>query len=230
MPNPFDVIGDEGRKYISDAFGGSLTPEITAKVLRQGTEAASMTPTLIGDIASALLTADALRRGKYAEAAGNAIGILPFIPGMTKAFRDIPLPHGTAPLKEDHVRLYHQTDAESLKAIENEGLLLSKAKGIEGPKAIYAGEKPFYGPVDSRPTLEFQVPKNMWDSPFVLRNVTKDDIIAAHYPWHRKARYLEEPGNEVALGNALSGKFDNLTGDYAEAVKFIKSKYEKGGK
>lgn len=136
-----------------------------------------------------------------------------------------PLPHGTAPLREGHVRLYHQTDGDNLREIEKNGLLLEKAKGIEGPRAIYAGETPFYGAVDSRPTLEFQVPKDKWDAPFVLRDVLPDDMIGAHYPWQRHARYLEEPGNEKAFQNALSGAYDNLDGDTGKAVAYIKEKY-----
>jgi len=136
----------------------------------------------------------------------------------------LPKEPGTEPIKEGHVRLYHQTDGDNLKQIEKEGLLLEHAKGIEGPKAIYAGEKPFYGEASSRPTLEFQVPKKDWDSPFVLRNVKPEDFIAAHYPWHKTARYLED---KEGITNVLSGRFDDFDSktDEGKAVQYIKDKY-----
>ena len=136
----------------------------------------------------------------------------------------IPAEPGTTPIKEGYVRLYHQTDGDNLRSIEKEGLLLSHARGIEGPRAIYAGETPFYGSAESRPTLEFQVPKDQWDAPFVLRDVTPEDIIAAHYPWQRHARYIEK--NNL-VKNALDGKYDMLKGDEGKAVDYIKKKYGK---
>jgi len=136
----------------------------------------------------------------------------------------VPKEPGTTPIKEGYVRLYHQTDGDNLRQIEKEGLLLERAKGIEGPKAIYAGETPFYGEVSSRPTLEFQVPKKDWDAPFVLRNVKPEDFISAHYPWHKHARYLED---KEGIANVLSGRFDDIdpNTDSGKAVKYIKDKY-----
>jgi len=139
--------------------------------------------------------------------------------------KPIPAEAGSTPVKEGHVRLYHQTDGDNLRKIEKEGLLLKHAKGIEGPRAIYAGETPFYGSAKSRPTLEFQVPKEHWQSPFVLHDVAPKDIIAAHYPWHSHARYLESEDNKEAKENELSGKHDNLGGDTGKAVQYIKEKY-----
>ena len=139
--------------------------------------------------------------------------------------KPLPAEAGSTPLKEGHVRLYHQTDENNLRKIEREGLLLKHAKGIEGPRAIYAGETPFYGKAAERPTLEFQVPKEHWQSPFVLRDVAPKDIIAAHYPWHRHARYLDSEDNKQSLDNVLTGKHDNLGGDTGKAVQYIKAKY-----
>jgi len=141
------------------------------------------------------------------------------------SIKSIPDEPGSTPIKEGHVRLYHQTDGDNLRKIEKEGLLFKHAKGIEGPKAIYAGETPFYGKAEEKPTLEFQVPKEHWQSPFVLSDVMPKDIIAAHYPWHRHARYLEDKDNKQALENTLSGKHDKLDGDTGKAVKYIKAKY-----
>lgn len=137
---------------------------------------------------------------------------------------NLPPEPGTAPITPGYVRLYHQTDEDSLKQIEQTGLLFAHAKGIEGPRAIYASERGFYGKPGSRPTLEFQVPANMWDDPFVLQDVPPENIIAAHYPWHSKARYLED--NPDTLQNALTGKYDDLQGDYAQAVAYVKAKYQ----
>ena len=134
----------------------------------------------------------------------------------------IPDAPGTTPVKDGYVRLYHQTSEDNLGQIEKNGLLLKHARGIEGPRAIYAGETPFYREADSHPTLEFQVPKKHWQSPFVLQDVMPEDFIAAHYPGHRDARYLEE--NNL-VENALNGKYDELSGDTAKAVDYIKRKY-----
>ena len=142
---------------------------------------------------------------------------------IVEGITQIPAAPGTTPVKPGFVRLYHQTDGDNLRAIEREGLLLQHAKGIEGPRAIYAGEDPFYGTAESRPTLEFQVPQGWWQAPFVLHDVAPDYFIAAHYPWHKKARYLEN--KPEALQQALQGKFDNLTGDAAKAVEYVKSRH-----
>jgi len=136
----------------------------------------------------------------------------------------IPAEPGTTPIPKGTVRLYHQTDEKSLASIEKSGLLYKNAKGIEGPKAIYAGELPFYGDIRDHPTLEFYVPKDQWDAPFVLSDVPVSQIIAAHAPWQGQARYIEnEP---ETLQRALDGGFDDLTGDYAKAIEYIKTKYQ----
>jgi hypothetical protein len=148
---------------------------------------------------------------------------------LTEAATNVPAEPGTEPIPDGMVRLYHQTDAKSLDKIAKEGLSIKYAKGIEGPKAIYAGEQPFYGSADSRPTVEFYVPKAQWDSPFVLQDVNPEQIIAAHYPWHKTARYLEsEP---QSMQSALDGQFDDLTDeDTVKAVQYIKDKYGKTDK
>jgi hypothetical protein len=142
------------------------------------------------------------------------------------SLRSVPPEPGTEPIPQGMVRLYHQTDGQSLDKIAKEGLSIKYAKGIEGPKAIYAGEQPFYGAADSRPTLEFFVPKAQWDAPFVLEDVKPEQIIAAHYPWHKTARYLEsEP---QSMQSALDGQYDDLKDpDTSKAVEYIKEKYGK---
>lgn len=137
----------------------------------------------------------------------------------------LPPEPGTAPVKEGYVRLYHQTDRENLDSIRKSGINIENAKGIEGPRAVYAGETPFYGAADKVPTIEFQVPKEDWDAPFVLRDVKPEDFIGVHEPWHSQARYLEK--NPKSLEKALAGEFDDLDGDYKQAVEYIKAKYKK---
>ena len=160
-------------------------------------------------------------------AAQEAVAQPTGIPAFSQKRMDLPAEPGTQAIPNGYVRLYHQTDTESLDKIAKEGLSIKYAKGIEGPRAIYAGETPFYGPVETRPTLEFIVPKEQWDAPFVLQDVQPDQIIAAHYPWHRRVRYLEDEGNASILQKALAGEFDDLEGDYKLAVQYVKDKYGK---
>jgi hypothetical protein len=136
----------------------------------------------------------------------------------------LPPEPGIAPIKQGYVRLYHQTTEANLRSIEKNGLTIEHAKGIEGPRAVYAGEEPFYGGMNgihSRPTLEFQVPLDKWRDPFVLIDVMPENFIAAHYPWHFHARTILD--DERTLVKCLEGKFDHLEGSYAPAVQFIKS-------
>ena len=136
---------------------------------------------------------------------------------------DLPAEPGTMPVKDGYVRLYHQTDAANIPSIMQSGISIDHAKGIEGPRAVYASQTGFYGKPGDVPTIEFQVPKDKWDDPFVLQDVKPSDIIAAHLPWHDKARYLID--NPSSMQEALSGEFDDLTGDYAPAVAYVKAKY-----
>jgi len=137
----------------------------------------------------------------------------------------LPPPPGTAPIKPGHVRLYHQTSSEMIDYVSREGIQLSKAKGIEGPRAIWAGEEPFYGAADKVPTIEFQVPQKNWDAPFVLQDeVPPSQFIAVHLPWHSKAHYILD--NPRTLEQVLAGKFDDLDGDHIPAIKYVKDLYK----
>lgn len=142
-----------------------------------------------------------------------------------KAFGNLPAAPGTAEVPEGFVRLYHQTSPEAAKAIKRTGLSIEHAKGIEGPRAIYASQTGFYGDPSKRPTVEFQIPKDKFESPFVLKDVSPDELTAVHLPWHDKARYILE--NPKTLEQTLAGQFDNLDGDYATAVRYIKQNYPK---
>jgi hypothetical protein len=147
----------------------------------------------------------------------------------TRSFDDLPPVHGTAPIPEGHIRLYHQTNPENLDAIGREGILLSRAKGIEGPRAIYAGEDGFYGKVDDIPTVEFSVPAGQYRKPFVQSDrVAPESIVAIHRPWHRMARYLETEG----LEQTLAGEFDDMLADeqiHGPAIRYLKEKYARSG-
>jgi len=125
----------------------------------------------------------------------------------------------TTPIPEGHVRLYHQTSKENLGSIKRNGLQLSRARGIEGPRGIYADEQGFYGaPGGQMPTVEFSVPKERWDRPFVRVDsmldqgrVAPENIIAVHYPWHAHARYAENDPEIVKA--TLAGEHDFLLND-----------------
>jgi hypothetical protein len=142
------------------------------------------------------------------------------VPGLDS----IPPEPGTAPIPSGTVRLYHQTTEQALHSIAKHGLTLDNARGIEGPKAIYASEKGFYGSPEEVPTLEFYVDQSKWDSPFVLQDVMPDQMIAIHLPWHARARYMESDPDTMQV--VLSGELDDLTGDYKQAIDYIKSKYK----
>ena len=144
-------------------------------------------------------------------------------PDIRYSLRGIPSEPGTEPIPKGHVRLYHQTSATALGEIERSGLNIANAKGIEGPKSIYAGETPFYGDAKSRPTLEFHVPKDQWDAPFVLSDVKPEQFIAAHYPWHETVRHLES--TPESLQAALDGKFDKREGNEKIAVDYVKANH-----
>ena len=138
----------------------------------------------------------------------------------------LPSEHGTEPIPEGHVRLYHQTGLQNIPSIVKTGINLSSAKGTEGPKAVYATETGFYGEPGKTPTIEFSVPRNKYSSPFVLQDVSPKEIISVHLPWHRHARYIEN--NPEVLKNILSGKEDRLLEDpeFGPAVRYHKEKHK----
>jgi hypothetical protein len=150
---------------------------------------------------------------------------------------ELPPAPGTAPIPAGHVRLYHQAPEQSMGSIEQHGILLAKAKGIEGPRAIYAGETGFYGDPRSVPTVEFHVPKERWDAPFVRADreldqgkVAAENIVAIHLPWHRHARYIE--ADPRVLAQVLAGEHDDLLPDtkHGPAIRYIKRTHDIGVK
>lgn len=143
------------------------------------------------------------------------------VPGAAGSMAPEP---GTAPIPPGTVRLYHQTSEENLNSIVRTGLGIEHAKGIEGPRAIYASKTGFYGKPGSRPTLEFYVADENWDDPFVLQDIPTSQMVAAHLPWHSKARYIID--HPDILQATLAGKYDHLDGDYKPAVAYIKQHYQ----
>lgn len=138
--------------------------------------------------------------------------------------KGLPPEPGTAPIPEGHVRLYHQTQPEHIESIRKDGIQRSRAKGIEGPKAIYADEKGFYGNPADHTTVEFHVPMAQFRKPFVhAESVAPASIVAIHEPWHGHARYL----HENSLQETLQGGFDHLLNepDYGPAIKHLKAHY-----
>jgi hypothetical protein len=96
---------------------------------------------------------------------------------------NIPPEPGTTPIPKGHVRLYHQTGEHLLGAIKHQGLRLDKGRGIEGPNAIYADEHGFYGEPSDKPTVEFHVPKEQWDRPFVTNPGGAEAGATCHSNW-----------------------------------------------
>lgn len=182
----------------------------------------------LGDVKSAYDGVQSVREGDYLGAALGGLGALPMVPNLAGAIKKIPLEHGTSVLPDGMVRLYHQSTPDAIESISRDGLRLSKAKGIEGPKAIYADEKGFYGKPDDVPTVEFMVPKDQWQQPFVLKDVPHNQIIGTHLPWHRQVRYLLDPANKASLDAALAGKLDKRDGDAAKAVEYVKELMKEG--
>jgi len=141
----------------------------------------------------------------------------------------LPPEPGTTPIPADHVRLYHQTNEKNLGAIKHQGLQFAKARGIEGPRGIYADEKGFYGKPERTPTVEFHVHKDRWHPPFVTGDDVKPhEIIAIHHPWHAHARYAE--ADPRLRQQIVAGEHDHLLDDkeYHHTISYIKHKY--GGK
>lgn len=140
----------------------------------------------------------------------------------------LPPAPGTTPIPDGHIRLYHQTGEQNLGAIKHQGIQLSHAQGIEGPRAIYADPEGFYGKPADKPTVEFHVPRERWDPPFVTgTSVAPQAIIAIHRPWHRTARYIE--GRPELIQEILAGEHDDLLKDYhyGRPIRYIKHKYHR---
>lgn len=81
----FQALKAAAAAFIDDALpGGNLNAEWTPQNVDNAKFAAGFTP-ILGDALSAYDTIQAMRRGKYGDAALSAVGMLPFVPGVTKA-------------------------------------------------------------------------------------------------------------------------------------------------
>jgi hypothetical protein len=109
----------------------------------------------------------------------------------------VPKKMGTSPIPKGMVRRFHVTGSQNIDDIKKNGLTMQKARGIEGPKAIYSwpdedGARSYAGPYGS--IVEFyDHPKNYDSHPYArLGDVPKDQILAIHEPWHESYRYALE--------------------------------------
>lgn len=145
-------------------------------------------------------------------------------------YTHLPDEPGTVPIPDGHIRLYHRTSINNMKSITKSGLSINHAKGYEGPKAIYADPKGFYGKPgyvgDEKVDVEFHVPKDKFKGTIVqIHEVPKENIIAIHQNWHNTARSIMD--DPKTLSRVLSGEHDDLLdgsgGDqYKYSIKHIK--------
>lgn len=151
---------------------------------------------------------------------------------MKKPRWEVPAEPGSTPTPEGKIKLYHQTSEKSLNAIRRQGIQLSKAKGYEGPKAIYASppdknNRGFYGRADDTPTAEFHVDKDEYKVPFVHRDEVPAKDITAHKEWHATVRYIDD--NPELKAAVLRGEHDDLmkkgkSDKFSKAVRFVKKR------
>ena len=164
----------------------------------------------------------------------------------------IPIPKepGTVPIPNNHLRLYHYTDA-STEELKRNGLLLNKAKGhtYGEPNFVWASlQKPprykryveFSVPIDdsrfstwgskpdARGGVEYYKGKSN-DFTF-MGDIKPDEFIAIHEPWHHVYRYLVDK-KQSQIKNILNGEYDYLIDDRysneAEAIKAVKVNFAK---
>jgi len=130
------------------------------------------------------------------------------------ALRDLPPALGTAPLPEDHVRMYHQTPVENVPSIKEHGLLWDKGRAIEGPKGIWVSDKPFYGESPHLATVEIAVPhkdRQQMGRIASIGDVPPSRITTIVEPWHGRVRDLIEQGGYAE--RARAGEYDSIIDD-----------------
>jgi hypothetical protein len=141
-------------------------------------------------------------------------------------FDILPNEPGTVKIPNGHIRLYHQTREENIEQIKKNGIDIQHAKGIEGPKAIYADESGFYGNPKDTYSIEFSVPKENFSSPFVIGYsvIKPENFIAIHEPWHQHARYFI---NNNLIEEVKNGEYDYVAKNknYKKAIDFIRNNY-----
>lgn len=120
------------------------------------------------------------------------------VPVSTEAA--IPAAPSTSPVPDGFVRRFHVTGLENADGIRANGISMSKAKGVEGPKAIYGWptyeEAKNYAGGSDAAIVEYLVPKEQADRNPVssVGDIAPDKIMAVHEPWHAHYRYAKEEG------------------------------------
>lgn len=113
----------------------------------------------------------------------------------TAQARDVipPLP-GKSPIPPNTVRRFHVTRANP-DVIRREGLRMSAAKGIEGPRAIYGWstykDAYHYSGGGEAPIVEYYISKQdaEYHPTAVAHDISPRDIVAIHEKWHDIYRY-----------------------------------------
>lgn len=168
---------------------------------------------------------------------------------FSKIAVNIPPEPGETPIPEGHVRLFHSTNADP-ESLREQGLLLNKARGGEYGEnnVIWAQAGKPLGDVDNTvATVEFSMDVNdpalstggipRFKKEFdphdleqkrehvtISRDISPDEIVAVHEPWHSNYRYLEtmQPDTlELALEDDWSG-----VPDVQKAVDVYKRQHE----
>jgi len=111
----------------------------------------------------------------------------------------LPLLPGTAPIPLHQVYRFHCTDPSNIPSIIKNGLVMTSAQGIEGPRAIYSWptfeKAQLYS---NRAIVEFYdseqnyEPGGVGNPYFTTSSIPPSHILAVHYPWHNLARYVIE--------------------------------------
>lgn len=111
----------------------------------------------------------------------------------------VPPEPGKSPIPPGTMRRFHYTDPKNINDILKNGLTLDKARGIEGPKAIWS--TPYYPKEaeDHKAIVEFhddpeRYKKLFNSSVFHFENIKPEQIVAVHLPWHKSYRYVKQEG------------------------------------
>lgn len=109
--------------------------------------------------------------------------------GSNNSLRKIPEP-GELPIPEGTSRRFHYTKTDDLDSLRNEGLKLDKSESWKygDPRAIWSS--PGF-PNWIKPVVEYwEHPKNLVSDTYQFNDVSPDQILAIHEPWHESYRYV----------------------------------------
>jgi hypothetical protein len=125
-----------------------------------------------------------------------------------------PLP-GKSPIPSNTVRRFHVTGA-SPDVIRSQGLRMSAAKGIEGPKAIYGWETfpeaHRYSGGGQRPIVEYYISKKDADyhPVAVQHDIPPRQIVAIHEHWHEIYRYVVREKTPLDMLRGIGSDHDRV--------------------